>query len=60
MQDAMNTIASHDVGDQPTAPKVSETAGPIWDLVVNQQLGVKEALDQICAAVDPILAANRA
>jgi len=60
MQDAMNTIASHDVLDQPTAPKVGETAGPIWDLVVNEQLGVKEALDQICAAIDPILAQNKA
>ena len=52
-------FASHDILDQPTAPKVTQAAGPIWDLVVAGQLKVKDALDQIAAAIDPIIAENR-
>ena len=59
-EEALRTIASHDIIDQPTGPKVVQAAGPIWDLVVAGQLGVKEALDQVCAAIDPIIAENRA
>jgi multiple sugar transport system substrate-binding protein len=60
VQEAMETIASHDIIDQPTGPQVTQAAGPIWDLVVAGQLGVKDACDQVFAAVDPIIAANRA
>ncbi len=59
-EEALRTIASHDIIDQPTGPKVVQAAGPIWDLVVAGQLGVKEALDQVCAAIEPIIAENRA
>jgi multiple sugar transport system substrate-binding protein len=59
IEEAMKTFASHDILDQPTAPKVTQAAGPIWDLVIAGQLGVKDALDQIFAAVDPIVAENR-
>lgn len=60
VEQAMRTIASHDIIDQPTGPQVTQAAGPIWDLVVAGQLSVKEACDQVFAAVDPIIAANRA
>jgi multiple sugar transport system substrate-binding protein len=53
-------FASHDIIDQPTGPKVTQAAQPIWDLVVAGQLKVKDALDQVFAAVDPIIAENRA
>jgi len=59
IEESMRTIASHDILDQPTATRVVQAAQPIWDLVVAGQLGVKEALDQIFAAVDPIVAENR-
>jgi multiple sugar transport system substrate-binding protein len=59
VQEAMETIASHDIIDQPTGPQVTQAAGPIWDLVVAGQLSVKDACDQVFAAVDPIVAANR-
>jgi multiple sugar transport system substrate-binding protein len=52
-------IASHDIIDQPTGPRVTQAAGPIWDLVVAGQLTVKDALAQVKAAVDPIVAENR-
>jgi multiple sugar transport system substrate-binding protein len=61
VQQAMESgIASHDIIDQPTGPQVTQAAGPIWDLVVAGQLKVKDALDQVFAAVDPIIAQNRA
>jgi multiple sugar transport system substrate-binding protein len=60
IEEAMKTFASHDILDQPTAPKVTQAAGPIWDLVVAGQLKVKDALDQIATAVEPIIAENRA
>jgi multiple sugar transport system substrate-binding protein len=60
VEEAMRTIASHDIIDQPTGPRVTQAAQPIWDLVVAGQLGVKEACDQVFAAVDPIVAENRA
>jgi multiple sugar transport system substrate-binding protein len=60
VQQAMESIASHDIIDQPTGPLVTQAAGPIWDLVVAGQLSVKDACDQVFAAVDPIVAANRA
>jgi multiple sugar transport system substrate-binding protein len=52
-------IASHDIIDQPTGPRVTQAAGPIWDLVVAGQLDVKSALDQACAAIEPIIAENK-
>jgi multiple sugar transport system substrate-binding protein len=58
--DALNNYASHDILDQPTAPKVTQKAGPIWDLVIAGQLGVEQALTQVCAEIDPILAENKA
>lgn len=60
VEEAMKTIASHDIIDQPTGPRVTQAAGPIWDLVVAGQLSVKDACDQVFAAVDPIVAENRA
>jgi multiple sugar transport system substrate-binding protein len=60
VEEAMRTIASHDIIDQPTGPRVTQAAQPIWDLVVAGQLGVKEACEQVFAAVDPIVAENRA
>jgi multiple sugar transport system substrate-binding protein len=60
IQKAENSIASHDVLDKPTGPKVSQKAGPIWDLVVNGQMTVPDALNQICKEIDPVLAENRA
>jgi multiple sugar transport system substrate-binding protein len=30
VQEAMETIASHDIIDQPTGPQVTQAAGPIW------------------------------
>jgi multiple sugar transport system substrate-binding protein len=59
VQQAMTTIATHDIIDRPTGPKVSQAAGPIWDLVIAGQLSVKDALDQVKAAVDPIIAENK-
>ncbi|MFL5807858.1 MAG: ABC transporter substrate-binding protein [Roseiflexaceae bacterium] len=59
IQQAMTTIATHDIIDQPSGPKVTQVAQPIWDLVVAGQLKVKDALDQVFAAVDPIIAENR-
>jgi multiple sugar transport system substrate-binding protein len=59
-QDSLNAFASHDILDQPTAAKVTQKAGPIWDLVVAGQLGVEEALNRVCKEIDPILAENSA
>ncbi len=59
VEEAMRTTASHEIIDQPTGPQVTQAAGPIWDLVVAGELDVKSALDQIFAAVDPIVAQNR-
>ncbi|MBC8075992.1 MAG: sugar ABC transporter substrate-binding protein, partial [Chloroflexales bacterium] len=57
--DSLNNFASHDILDQPTAPRVSQAATPIWDLVVNEQLSVKDAIEQIGQEIEPILAENR-
>ena len=59
IKESLETFASHDILDQPTAPKVTQAAQPIWDLVVAGQLKVKDALDQIAAAIEPIIAENR-
>ena len=60
IQESLNTFASHNILDQPTAPRVTQAATPIWDLVVAGQLAVKDAIDQIGAALEPIIAENRA
>ena len=60
VEEAMSQgIGTHDILDQPTGPRVTQAAGPIWDLVVAGQKSVKDALDEIFAAVDPIIAENR-
>jgi multiple sugar transport system substrate-binding protein len=58
--ESLNTFASHDILDQPTAPLVVQAATPIWDLVVAGQLSVKDAIDQVGQAIEPIIAQNRA
>lgn len=58
IQESLNTIASHDILDKPTAPEVSQKAGSIWDRVVTGKLSVKQALDQVCRDIGPILAKN--
>lgn len=60
IQESLNDFASHDILDQPTAPQVVQAATPIWDLVLNDQLSVKDALDQIGQAIAPIIAQNTA
>jgi multiple sugar transport system substrate-binding protein len=60
IEQSVRTTAVHDILDQPTSVRVTQAAGPIWDLVVAGQLGVKEACDQVFAAVDPLVAENRA
>lgn len=59
VQESLNSFASHNILDRPTAPRVVDAATPIWDLVVNGQLAVKDAIDQIGQAVEPIIAENR-
>jgi len=59
VKESLETIAVHEIIDQPSGPKVTQAAGPIWDLVVAGQLKVKDALDQIAAAIEPIIAENR-
>jgi multiple sugar transport system substrate-binding protein len=59
IQESLNTFASHNILDQPTAPRVTQAATPIWDLVVAGQLAVKDAIDQIGQAIEPIIAENR-
>ena len=54
-----NGIASHDIIDQPTGPQVTQAAGAIWDQVVTGEIKVADALNQIKAVVDPIIAANK-
>jgi len=56
--DALNNQASNAVLYLPATPRVVNTAGPIWDRVVAGQLAVKDALQQICQRIDPILAQN--
>ena len=59
VQDALTTTASKNIIDQVAGPKVTQAAQPIWDLVVAGQLSVKDALDQIQAAIEPVLAENK-
>ena len=59
VQESPHSFASHNILDRPTAPRVVDAATPIWDLVVNGQLAVKDAIDQIGQAVEPIIAENR-
>jgi multiple sugar transport system substrate-binding protein len=58
VQEALTTIASHDILDQPAGPRVTQTAGPIWDEVIAGTLSVEEALTEVCAAIEPLLAQN--
>jgi multiple sugar transport system substrate-binding protein len=54
----MTSIASHDIIDQPAGPQVTQTAQPIWDEVIAGSLSVEEALNEVCAQIEPILAQN--
>jgi multiple sugar transport system substrate-binding protein len=58
IQEAMTTIASHDILDQPADPQVTQTAGPIWDEVIAGSMSVEDALNEVCAEIEPILAQN--
>jgi multiple sugar transport system substrate-binding protein len=58
VQEAMTTIASHDILDQPSGPRVTQTAGPIWDEVIAGSLTVEEGLTEACASIEPLLAQN--
>ena len=37
---------------------MTQTAGPIWDEVIVGNLSVEEALNEVCASIDPLLAEN--
>ena len=60
IQQAMETIASHEIIDQPTGPQVTQTAQPIWDEVIAGNMSVEEALNEVCAQIEPIIAKNKA
>lgn len=57
-QQALTSIASHEILDKPTGPRVTQAAQAIWDEVIAGSLEVEPALQQICQAIDPILAQN--
>ena len=57
-QEELAGLAKHDILDQPATAEVTQAAGAIWDNVVAGTLSVKEAADQICKAIDPLLAKN--
>ena len=57
-QEELAGLAKHDILDQPTTAKVTQAAGAIWDQAVAGTLSIKDAADQICKAIDPILAEN--
>lgn len=57
-QEALTSIASHDILDQPTGARVTQTAQAIWDEVIAGSLEVEPALQQICQAIEPILSQN--
>jgi multiple sugar transport system substrate-binding protein len=57
-REALETIASHEILDRPAGSRVTQTAGPIWEEVIAGNLTVEEALNEICAAIDPLLAQN--
>jgi len=54
----LNSYATSDILHQPTTPKVTNTAQPIWDQVMGGKLAVKDALDQVTQQLTPILAQN--
>jgi multiple sugar transport system substrate-binding protein len=58
IQEAMTSIASHDILDQPAGPQVTQTAGPIWDEVIAGNMSVEDALNEVCASIEPLLAQN--
>jgi multiple sugar transport system substrate-binding protein len=58
IQDSLTTIASHEILDSPVANQVTQTAGPIWDEVIAGNLSVEEAINEIGAAIEPLLAQN--
>lgn len=58
IQDSLTSIASHDILDKPAASRVTQTAGPIWDEVLAGNLSVEEAIDEVCASIEPLLAQN--
>jgi multiple sugar transport system substrate-binding protein len=58
IQEMMETIASHEILDQPTGPQVTQTAGPIWDEVRAGNMSVEDALNEVCASIEPLIAKN--
>lgn len=58
IQDSLTTIASHDILDSPVANQVTQTAQPIWDEVIAGNLSVEEAINEVGAAIEPLLAQN--
>jgi multiple sugar transport system substrate-binding protein len=58
IQQAMETIASHEIIDKPTGPQVTQTAGPIWDEVRAGNMSVEDGLNEVCASIQPLIAKN--
>jgi multiple sugar transport system substrate-binding protein len=58
IQQMMETIASHEILDKPTGPQVTQTAQPIWDEVWADNMSVEDALNEVCASIEPIIAQN--
>ncbi len=57
--ESLEKYGSNGVLHQPTTPKVTNTATPIWDRVEAGQLGVADALKQLSEQITPILAQNK-
>lgn len=57
-QQALTSIASHDIIDKPNGARITQTAQAIWDEVIAGSLEVEPALQQICQAIEPLLAQN--
>ncbi len=58
-QESLNEFASHDILDTPVAPQVVQKAGAIWDRVITGKLDIKQAVEQVCRDIEPLLAKNR-
>ena len=58
-EQALTTIASHEILDKPTGSQVTQTAGPIWEEVIAGNMTVEDALNEVCASIEPLLAKNQ-
>lgn len=56
--DSLETSGTNQVLHQPTTPKVTTTATPIWDRVEAGQTAVPDALQQLAQQISPILSQN--